>query len=572
MVLYDMFCLNVRINKIIVCSLLFIFCSTSHIYAEDTPFTPLINSIVSFFRPLSGDVTSVDEGIVKFAVGSEDGVLKGMRLRIFRKGEYFYHPVTRESLGRVEKPVGTIEVLQVKNDSASGKIVEGEAKSGDLVRMSASKKRLLFYQEETVDYYLGDAYYRGLKETGRFEIVDAPIKQIDNEKLLKLAASEKTEVVLALSSETTGEKTSLKQTLLWTTDGVIFSEDFVEIEIPPAFSKQLRFGSELLSGIEDESLLSYDLPFDAELISTGDIDGDRKPELVISRGTAIYVYNYDVDLSFLFQQKINSTETIIWMDIFDLDSDGKGEILLTAISYGSYGHNEVNSYIYRLDNQKFVPIWKTDGFIRVLDGRILYQKYSKSDGYSGHVRIIEHSRDFKKGNDYRGPASLNIYDFMAFKDKEGKKLYLSIDDNNFLNLLDTEGTTLWRSVEGMGGFIREFYEESPAEDAYIGDWYIKDRMVKKYNKIIVVKREPLLKQAKTLGYKSSQLRVYWHNGVGMEDSVLIDKITGKLLDYSVFGDKVAILSKPLLRIKAGNILKGKNPFVTLLQIYSIKGK
>jgi len=538
----------------IICWLLIILTFPPAASAEVSPLTPLVDKTLSFFKPMAGDVVSVDDGVVRVSLGSRDGIVKGMRLRVLRKGEFFYHPVTQEPIGRAEKPVGTVEVLQVEEGKSSCKIIEGDAKRGDIVRVSASKKRLLFYQEAPVDYYLGDAYYKGLKATGRFGIIDAPVGPLDTEALLKVAASEHADLVLDLDSEKTGEKTYLKQTLLWP-DGSILSED--SLYVPPAFLSELRFGSELLSDVRNDPLLSYDLPFAAGLISAGDIDGNGKTDLVISGGEKIYVYDMEMDL--LYRLKMTPSWTVIWMDTFDVDSDGKDELFLSAISPD---HEAVNSFIYKLEDRQFKTLWKTDGFIRVSDGRILYQKYSNPEGYSGPILLVSHQEGFGVGGLYSGLKGLDIYDFVTLKDREGGTVYFSMGDDDHLELRGSDGVAIWRSDEDMGGFIRTMY------DGVV--WHLNDRMVKRDNEVVVIKRNPLI--GKVLGYKSSRLLTYRYSGNGVDESTLVDKISGKLLDYSIFDGKAAVLSKPLLGIKPGNILKGETPVVTILRIYSIKGR
>ncbi|NOZ24704.1 MAG: hypothetical protein GXO94_01220 [Nitrospirae bacterium] len=544
------------------CFLLIMSMVPPYTHADDTPLTPLIERIVSFVRPVSGDVVSVSgDGVVRIGLGKKDGLLEGMRLRVLRRGDFFYHPVTKEPIGRAEKPVGTIEVVDVKESEAFCKVIDGEAEGGDIARISASRKKLLFYQEDAVDYYLGDAYYKGLRATGRFDIMDAPVGHLGRRDLLGLAASEKADLVLVLDSYKDGGKTFLKQTVSWT-DGTLLSED--SLYVPPAFLSEISFASELLADVRNEPLMSHDLPFPAGLIDAADVDGDGETELVISAGDGVYVYSYDVDMDFLYRLKMDSGVTVIWLDTLDVDSDGKDELLLTSISSG---RDAVDSYVYSLEDGKFERLWKKDGFIRVLDGMILYQGYSEGKGFSGPVSVIDPGDGFGTKGLYMEPEGLDIYDFVELKDREGKTVYLSVDEENRLKLEYRNGEVIWRSEETLGGFVREFFPD--AYDDGVA-WHINDRMTKRNNEAVVIRRSPLI--GKALGYKSSQLLTYRCSGNGVEGSVLLDGISGKVLDYSIFDDKAAVLIKPLLGIKAGNILRGETPMVTILRIYSIKGR
>ncbi len=107
-----------------------------------------------------------------------------------------------------------------------------------------------------------------------------------------------------------------------------------------------------------------------------------------------------------------------------------------------------------------------------------------------------------------------------------------------------------------------------------GEWSMKDRLFLKNREVLVVKRIPLIEMVKGIGYKKSQIKNLWWNGLSMEEGVLIDNIKGSVLDYAVSGDKIIVLVSPTfgLGIKPENILKGENPLGSKLYIYSmIKG-
>lgn len=525
-------------------------------------FDPIVNKTVAFFKPVSAEIVSLDLQKAVISAGLNDGVLKGMRLQVFRRGEPFRHPVTREILGHVERLVGEVEVMEASGKSSSCWIIKGDLEPGDLVRISASKKRLLFYQDNTVDFYLGDAYYRRLKETGVFEMVDAPIERMQRDRLLGLAEKEMTEAIISLSAEGRGDTTKLRQAIL-RVDGTVVSEDTVEV--PSVFIRELRSKAEFMPDISKEPVFSYDISYRADLISAGDFNGDGSIDFAISKGTEVNIFSYGADLTFMYSIKGRLTESIIWMDAYDIDRDGRDELFLSTISDNKA---EVNSYVYRVDREGGSVMWKTEGFIRVIDGTILRQAYSRWEGYSGRISVVHYDGEFKRGDEF-GPVGLNIYDFTEFNGSNGRSYYLMMDDENHLSLLDSEGITIWRNEEKMGGFLREFSRGfSAVTDSEA--WYVKDRMVRKNMELLVVKRKPFLKEARGIGYKSSQLLVFWYNNLLMEQSVLIDNISGELLDYAVFGDKVAVLSKPLLSLKIENLPRGESPFVTRLSVYSVR--
>ena len=573
-----------RIMKRLLTLILFIFLFLNSSVYGDEHFRELTKKTLSYFQPLKGKVLDVKGDVVEIDIGRDKGVKKGLRLKVFKEGVPFYHPVTGEFIGRIEQYRGVVEATTVNDTTSLCKVLQGNIEKGDTVKVSSlTKTRLLFHQSKNVDYYLGDAYYKDLKKTGKFDLVDAPIENLSVKELVELAREKEAEAIISLDSRESDDRIVLTQRLIWS-DGTIFGTDSVEID--PSYVRSLREGAEFLLAGTNEPLLNYNLPFDAELIAVGDVDGNKEMDLLISDGVDVYVYKYDVDLSFLYLLKGNATERIVYLDLIDIDKDGRDEVVVSSISdetdetdsddstlSGEGEDREVVSYVYRVEDKGFKELWSTRGFLRKYRGGLLYQAFSPVEGFQGPVRKVSYNEGFHLDGDLKGlPGGANIYNFVSLKDGSGEQMYILIDKDNFINLKDKDGLTLWRSPEDLGGFIREFTLKRFSPVVEPKKIRIYDRLSRKGKEIFIVKREPLVKKAETAGYKSSSVRVLWPSGYSLEQSVIIDKIPGELKDYYIFGDKIAVISKPLFGIKAGNILKGENPFVDYLFIYSLRGR
>jgi hypothetical protein len=175
---------------------------------------------------------------------------------------------------------------------------------------------------------------------------------------------------------------------------------------------------------------------------------------------------------------------------------------------------------------------------------------------------------YKRGSAIKIPEGVNIYDFIYIDNPQSGKLILAYDNSGFLNLYDNNGINMWKSKTNTGGFLETFKKPSPSAMVEKGEWSVKDRLFLENNGVLFVNRIPLLKIIKGLWYKRSQIKNLWWNGLSMEENVLIDNISGTILDYTIAGDKIIILASPLFGIKPGNILKGENPIKTILYIYS----
>ncbi len=544
---------------------LYFFIMFSMAWAEDDPVTKLKNDTMLYFNPVKGTITDVQGNKVLISIGAKDKILPGMRLKVLREGAPFMHPVTKELLGKVESTIGKVEIKEVGTESSTGLMVEGEAKGNDKVRISETKIKILFCQDKNVDWYIADEYYRKLKSTGRIEMIDTALETGDVTKVLEEAKRLGAEVALMLSAKEADNGTLLRQQLFWVTDSSKFAD--AEAKINVAFAKELKFGEEFFTPRTGEAVLMYDLPFGARFVTTGDLDGDGKQEIILSTGKDTRVYIPAVDLQFLWEVKGSAADDHIWIDTIDLNKNGRDELIITSMQ-----SSEVISYIYELSGSEFKKLWEGRYFLRRMGTSLLSQAYSNSDGFSGDVFAMVWNGEYKIGDKVKIPRGINIYDFAYIEDAGKENLIFAYDEKGFLNLYNEKGIRTWRSSSATGGFVTKFKKQAAAIYMEVGEWSVKDRLISRNREILVVQRVPFAEIAKGIGYKSSRIRNYWWNGFSMEESVLVDDIKGSLQDYSLAGDKMIVLTSPLLGIKFGNILKGENPLGTVLFIYSIKGR
>lgn len=535
-------------------------------YADDNPLSLMRDDVLSYFRPLKGKVVSVNNGMAVINIGEKSNVKKGMRFIVFREGSVFLHPVTKASIGTLEAVIGKAEVKEVGYDTSTAVILKGDVKVSDKVRISETGVRMLFYQGKNVDWSLGDLYYRLLKETGRFEIIDTAIETDNDSEIIAEAKSLNADVVLILSAKEAAGDTILKHRLLWANNSLKFAED--EVRVAVTFMKELRFGEEFFGPQKGDVRTFVDLPFGVRLITAGDIDGDGKAELLMSTGSDIRLYSSGAagDLSSLYEIKGSPKDDHLWLDVLDINRDGRDEVILTLMK-----DNMVISRIYEFKNGKFFVLWEGDVFLRRIGNELIAQEYERGEGYKGAVFKVVWDNGYKKGDNVSIPRGVNIYDFIFINESDGKRLALAYDDAGHLNLYD-EGIRIWRSKGDYGGFQTTFKRVTPTIMVERGEWAVKDRLFMQNREILVIKRIPLVGMAKGIGYSKSQIRSLWWTGVSVEERTIIDDIPGKALDYTIADNRIIVLDMPMLGIKFKNILKGENPIGTVLYIYPLKGR
>ncbi|MEW6068916.1 MAG: VCBS repeat-containing protein [Nitrospirota bacterium] len=536
------------------------------VYAGDNPLDRLRDETVSFFKPLTGKIIMVKDREAVIDLGTTDSVRPGMRLNIVREVAPFKHPVTKEVIGNMESFVGLLEIKETGMESSSGEIIEGYAKEGDKVRISEAKVNMLFCVSKDTDWNLADSYYRNLKKNDRFNLIDTGIETDDPAKIIIEAKRLGAEVALFLTDGSVGSEAVITQRLFWVSDGCKFHEMSSNIET--AFKKNLKFGEEFFSLDKEDTRLNVGLPFNARLITTGDIDGDGKEELIFSTGKDIRIYTSSADPQpALGGIKIDGTnmDNHLWLDSIDLNSNGRNEIIITSMK-----HEEVISYIYELSGTEFILLYKGDIFLRKIEDKLIAQAYSHSEGFKGAVFEFIFEGEYKNGKEIKLPANVNIYDFIYIDASPSEKLMLAYDEKGFLNLYDDKNTRLWKSNAATGGSPATFTKSAPSIMVERGEWAIKDRFFLIDKDIFFVKRIPFLEMVKGLGYKSYQIRTLRWNGLSMEENILIDEIDGSFRDYLISGDKIMILVKPKFGSNFGNILKGKSLIRSVLYVQPIK--
>src|SRR5574337_482869 len=104
--------------------------------------------LAAAFPRVAGLIIGFEGDVVLIDRGTADGVVQGMELDVFREGEEFKHPFTGEILGRLDKDLGTLRVLHVREHYAEATIIKKPEKAaprkGDRVRVSMARMIVAF--------------------------------------------------------------------------------------------------------------------------------------------------------------------------------------------------------------------------------------------------------------------------------------------------------------------------------------------------------------------------------------------------------------------------------------------
>ncbi len=139
--------------------------------------------VAEAFKPSWGTVlSSLPNDRYLLDVTAESGAYVGMELEIFREGEPFKHPVTGQVLGRMDRPVGVVRLVEVQDQFSVAEMVQLEdgekCRQGDGVRVSKARilAGLAHVTSSVIDERQARILHReieaALLKTGRFEVMD----------------------------------------------------------------------------------------------------------------------------------------------------------------------------------------------------------------------------------------------------------------------------------------------------------------------------------------------------------------------------------------------------------------
>lgn len=531
-------------------------------YAQVDYFQSFKENLLSYFPVITGKVIKLENNELTFDKGAKEGIKKGQRVVLFEETMPLIHPVTRQIIGKSEKITGSAEVVSVEENSSKAIILEGNIslpKENSLLFKIPKSKIKVLYAQGNVEWAVGEGYYRELKNTERFELINAPVNVNEIDNLLKEAQN--ADVVLLLKQSKQNGNIKLTQELYWIKDKKLLSR--AETELSAVAVNELRKKYASLIVPEGHTLLSFRLSRGVNRVAIGNFDGISQNQILIASDNEISLYLIEVDLKLKSNYLIPIGGDILWFDTGDIDKDGKDEIIVTIKK-----DDRVVSSIIKWIGDGFVEISRiNDIFLRIYDGSLIAQAYSPSEGFNGEIfYILPQKSTYQKNSILKLPVKANIYDFYIFGDTTFKW-----EDDGTLAVYNNKGISLWRSQEPMG-FGLQYEKQTGIAMLSLGKWKVQSRIKPLSNGVIVIEKKPLLGfvNASTFGYRSSKLQLLQWTGIGIEQTDITDEMSGEILDYAVSSDKLFVLVKPPFGFNPKRILQGESPFETILHILSFK--
>ncbi len=295
---------------------------------------------------------------------------------------------------------------------------------------------------------------------------------------------------------------------------------------------------------------SQTLPFEIKGIDIGDVDGDKKNEVVVIDHHNIYVFKYDGEKLNLFRKiEAGYQHNFLTLDVADVNRNGFAEIIVTSVI-----EDNLQSLIIEYEQGQFRTITRKAGwFFRVLehpkDGPVLMGQQMGSDGlFSGPIhRFVWKKNSFERGSKFNLPKETKIFGFtLADVRGEGKHEIVTLDRLDKIMIVSTDGKPAWTGRERFGGTANYYDTRKKIPDGYRPQdappyrVFIPGRIISRdldgdgVNEIIINRNYSSMSMfERARSYESGEIySLIWDQGL-LTTSWKTREITGYIADFQV---------------------------------------
>jgi hypothetical protein len=559
--------------------------------------------IAAAFPKVSGQVIGLERERVLVDLGAKDQVIPGLELQVYREGEDFKHPYTGQVLGRLDRDVARIRILEVQPGfSVAEAIQQAEGtlvQQGDKVRVTSARIVVALPNVDVADVAGTNTrsvtrdLTNALIKTNRFEVMtDQRVRAaLAEQKLANPDQFADPEVLQALwkSLRVTAvlvAKLSLhEQSVRWDVqvlstvrgDTITLASADVKGSLPTVARSSARGGGGSFAGgeaprIDQIALRSQELPYKAQVMTMGEFTGDGTLKLAVTDGQTLYIYDLTkTGITLRTTVPGLTTDNIIALDAADINGNGVAEIFATVRPRSEFGSGGLRSFVLEYQNGKFVKTWdNVPLYFRVLDGadgkpHLYAQGAGATLPFDGPVReYVWQTNKYVPQAPVPLPKGFNtIFGFgLADLDGDGLPKVLILDKQDYLRVFDRAGSELYRSSDHYGGseLVLPYDPErirgsagNPQSGIQLSEIMLQGRMY--YQDIMGNGKKQLVvpRNTPSTGY-FFQTRLYdkgkiygltW-DGIGMQVAWETREVSGYIADYALVdpegtGDRKLVL-------------------------------
>jgi hypothetical protein len=444
--------------------------------------------IAAAFPKVTGQVIGLERERVLLDLGTKDAVIPGLELQIYREGQEFKHPYTGQILGKLDRDVGRVRILEVQPNFCVAEVIqqaEGTmVQQGDKARVTTARIIVALPNVDVSDVAGANTrsvtrdLVNALVKSNRFEVMpDQRIRAALAEEKLTTTDSLADPAVLQVlwkrlrvTAVLLGKLSVLEKSVRWDVqvlstvrgDTITLAGAEVKGAAPRAASAAPARGGGNFAGqdaprIDQIALRAQELPYKGVAMTTGEFTGDGTIKLAVTDGQGVFIYDVDKNgVKLVTQVPGLTSDNVIALDAADINGNGVAEIFVTNYTANA----ELRSYVLEYQNGKYVKIWQdVKLYFRVMEGPaggpLLYgQTAGDAKPFAGPVRRYAwQGGRYAAGDVLPLPKAFpNLYGFtLADVDGDGAPEILILDGQDYLRVFDRSGSEVFRSSDHYGG-------------------------------------------------------------------------------------------------------------------------
>ena len=586
--------------------------------AYGTSAAEIAEKISAAFPKVSGHVIGLEGPRVLLDLGKDQKVAPSLELQVYREGQEFKHPYTGQSLGRLDRDVARVRVLEVQPGFSVAEVIQQSegtmVQQGDQVRVTSARVVLALPNVDVADVAGANTrsvtrdLTNALIKTGRFEVLNdqriraalAAEKVPNPEQVTDPAVLQALWKTLRVSAVLVSKLSVLEKTVQWDVqvlstvrgDTVTLASAEVKGAAPRAASTPAGgagagtgLGNMIATAtprIDQIVLRSQDVAFRGYAMALGEITGDGTMKVAISDGQGVFIYDLTkAGIRQIWADKGTTANMIIALDAADINGNGIPELFVTNYAWEGNVSAEVSSrslrsYVLEHRDGKFVKIWDEVGLhFRVLEGpdgspQLYGQAAGQVTPFDGPVRqYVWRGNKYVPEKPVPLPKAFNvIYGFtLADLDGDGSNKILVLDHLDHLRVFDKGGVEVFRSSERYGG-SELLLEYDPTRSGgnprsgiqalqfmVQGRMYFVDIMGDGKRQLIVPRNTPSTGYIfQTRLYDRGKIMGLTWDGLGMQQLWETRELPGFIADYALVDPDGSGNKKLVLLVVATNFL------------------
>jgi hypothetical protein len=488
-----------RKSRALLAALLFFLLSTPALAGFESALKNLAQDITQDFPSVRGRIIAVKGHNAMINIGRDKGVFPGMVFTVFRKGEPYYHPITKALLGYTEEELGTLQVIHTYPTASLGVLSTSQSariKAGDGVRITASKINLYLFPliDKTGEGFNLLAFTERLrtylKRTGRFNIYG------EERVILSISSASEGAYWEAFNKMVHNRKiqgAALLGAIIKDKGDYYFKSDLISLDTGKridSFYTMLGKGGWKPPVERDLLFASANWSDEGVALGVGDIDGDGREELLLAFKDRIDCFKVDVKTSsmkLISSLPVKARSRILGLDVVDLDGDKKAEVVLSladetlfALRASILSFNSSKREWHHIVRGKESII---RGFNIEGEGLLLVQQISTTNpkSYSPVLARLVKGK-IKKGKKLKGLKGDIICGAQLVDLNDDGGLEILVNEEGRLLLKNPlSGVTLWDTSGIFGNAGMAFFFRSPAAKSfYTGEEWLEEKDYTQY--------------------------------------------------------------------------------------------